>query len=81
MIINRKEALLYLVQKQQGNLSEAQSQIEPELLEKFRILGYIRCGKDKWQITSDGVKQSLFYREPTPEEREQGLQMYKLGIQ
>lgn len=81
MVINRKEALLYLVQKQQGNLSEAQSQIEPELLEKFRILGYIRCGKDKWQITSDGVKQSLFYREPTPEEREQGLQMHKLGIQ
>ncbi len=81
MISTMKEALLYLVQKQQGNLSEAQSQIEPELLEKFRILGYIRCGKDKWQITSDGVKQSLFYREPTPEEREQGLQMYKLGIQ
>jgi len=80
MITDRKKALLHLVQMQQGNLAEAQSQIEPELLEKFRILGYIRCGKDKWQITSDGVKQSLFYREPTPEEREQGLKMHKLGL-
>ena len=80
MITDRKKALLHLVQIQQGNLSEAQSQIEPKLLEKFRLLGYIRCGKDKWQITSEGVKQSLFYREPTPEEREQGLKMQKLGL-
>ncbi|MBQ9271629.1 MAG: hypothetical protein IJ218_05135 [Alphaproteobacteria bacterium] len=80
MITDRKKALLHLVQIQQGNLSEAQSQIEPELLEKFRILGYIRCGKDKWQITSIGIKQSLFYRDPTPEEAEQGRQMYKLDL-
>lgn len=80
MITKTKEALLYLVQKQQGNFAEAQSQIEPELLEKFRILGYIRHGNNKWQITSEGVKQSLFYREPTPQEVEQGKQMYALGI-
>ncbi|MBR6355216.1 MAG: hypothetical protein IKR92_00030 [Alphaproteobacteria bacterium] len=80
MITNCREALLFLVQKQQGQWNELQSQIEPKMLDWFKTMGYIRHGKDKWQITSAGVKQSLFYREPTPEEREQGLLMYQLGI-
>lgn len=80
MITERKKALLHLVQKQQGSWNEAQSQIEPELLEKFKTLGYLRHVGDKWQITSEGVRQSLFYREPTSAEREEGLQMHKLGI-
>ena len=80
MISTMKEALLYLVEKQQGNLAEAQSYVESELLDKFRILGYIRCGQNKWQITSAGVRQSLFYREPTAEEREQGKLMHQLDI-
>lgn len=80
MITNSKEALLFLVQKQQGNWNEAQTQVEPKLLEWLKDAGYIRHVSDKWQITSAGVKQSLFYREPTPEEREKGLLMYRLGI-
>jgi len=80
MTTNSKEALLLLVQKQQGKWDEAQSQIKPELLEWFITLGYIRHIKDKWQITSEGVRQSLFYREPTAKEREQGKLMYQLDI-
>lgn len=80
MITDRRKALLHLVRIQQGSWADAQSQIDPELLEKFRILGFIRHEADKWQITSIGIKQSLFYREPTPEECEQGRQMYKLNI-
>lgn len=81
MITDRKKALLHLVQIQQGNWVDAQSLIDSELLQQFYNLGFIRHVDDKWQITSIGIKQSLFYREPTPEEREQGLQMHKLGIQ
>lgn len=80
MITNAKEALLLLVQKKQGQWNEAQSKIEPKLLEWFITMDYIRHVKDKWQITSDGVKQSLFYREPTAEERELGKLMYQLDI-
>ena len=80
MVTNAKEALLLLVQKQQGKWNEAQSQIEPKLLEWFTTMRYIRHVKDKWQITSEGVKQSLFYREPTAEERELGEQMHRLDI-
>lgn len=70
MITNAKEALLLLVQKQQGQWNEAQSQIEPKLLAWFITMRYIRHVKDKWHITSEGIRQSLFYRELTPEERE-----------
>lgn len=80
MITNIKEALLLLVQKQQGKWNEVQQKIEPKLLEKFATLRYIRHVNDKWQITSEGVKQSLFYREPTAEEREEGLLMHQSGI-
>ena len=80
MITDRKKALLLLVQMQQGNWTDAQSQIDFELLQQFYNLGFIRHVGDKWQITSIGVKQSLFYREPTPEERKQGLKMQKLGL-
>lgn len=81
MITNAKEALLLLVQKQQGQWNEAQSQIEPKLLEWFITMRYIRHVNNKWQITSDGVRQSLFYREPTVDERELGNLMYELGAQ
>ena len=81
MITDRKKALLHLVQIQQGNWVDAQSLIDSELLQQFYNLGFIRHVDDKWQITSIGIKQSLFYRDPTPEEAEQGRQMYKLGIQ
>ena len=80
MITNAKEALLLLVQKQQGKWDEAQSQIEPKLLEWFTTMRYIRHVNNKWQITSDGVRQSLFYREPTTAEREQGKLMYQSDI-
>lgn len=79
MTTDIKEALLLLVQKQQGNWAAVQQEIEPKLLEKFITLRYIRHVKDKWQITSEGIRQSLFYREPTEEECEQGKQMQKLN--
>lgn len=80
MITNAKEALLLLVQKQQGQWNEAQSQIEPKLLAWFITMRYIRHVNDKWQITSEGIRQSLFYRELTPEERELGTLMYQLDV-
>ena len=80
MITKTNEALLHLVQKQQGNWAEIQKEVEPSLLERFTTLRYIRHVKDKWQITSEGVRQSLFYREPTPEECEQGKLMHQLDI-
>ena len=80
MITKTNDALLLLVQKQQGRWDEAQSQIEPELLERFKTLRYIRHVDDKWQITSEGIRQSLFYREPTAEERERGKLMHQLSI-
>ncbi len=80
MITDRKKALLHLVQIQQGNWVDAQSLIDSELLQQFYNLGFIRHVDDKWQITSIGIKQSLFYRDPTPEEAEQGRQMYKLDL-
>ena len=80
MITNAKEALLLLVQKQQGQWNEAQSQIEQKLLAWFITMRYIRHVNDKWQITSDGIRQSLFYREPTAEERELGTLMYQLDV-
>lgn len=80
MITNTKDALLLLAQKQQGKWNEVQSQIEPKLLERFKTLRYIRHVKDKWQITSEGIKQSLFYREPTAEERKEGFLMHQSGI-
>ena len=80
MITNAKEALLLLVQKQQGNWDELRQEVEPKMLEWFITLRYIRHVNDKWQITSEGVRQSLFYREPTAEEREQGKLMYWLSL-
>ncbi len=80
MITDRKKALLHLVQIQQGNWVDAQSLIDSELLQQFYNLGFIRHVDDKSQITSIGIKQSLFYRDPTPEEAEQGRQMYKLDL-
>lgn len=80
MITDRRKALLHLVQIKQGDWADAQSMIDSELLQQFYNLGFIRHIDDKWQITSIGVKQSLFYRDPTPEEREEGLLMHKSGI-
>jgi len=80
MITNSKEALLLLVQKQQGKWNEAQSLIEPKLLDWFTTMGYIRHGDDKWQITSAGVKQSLYHRELSPKEKELANLMYDLGL-
>ena len=80
MITNSKEALLHLVQKQQGNWSEEQSLVKPSLLDWFITMGYIRCGDDKWQITSAGVRQSLYHRELTPTEKELANLMYNLGL-
>lgn len=80
MIVNAKEALLLLVQKQQGKWDEAQSQIEPKLLEWFATLRYISHVENKWHITSEGIRQSLFYREPTPEERKLGNLIYELDV-
>ena len=80
MITDRRKALLHLVQIKQGDWADAQSVIDSELLQQFYNLGFIRHIDDKWQITSIGVKQSLFYRDPTPEEREEGLLMHKSGI-
>lgn len=80
MITDNKKALLYLVQMQQGSFNNVQSQIDSELLKRFEVLGFIRHVDDKWQITSIGIKQSLFYRDPTPEEKEQGRLMHKLGV-
>ena len=80
MITNSKEALLFLVQKQQGNWAEAQSVIEPNLLEWLTSMDYIRHSDGKWQITSDGVRQSLYYRELPPEKKEIANLMYNIGL-
>ncbi|MBQ7633297.1 MAG: hypothetical protein IJS88_04205 [Alphaproteobacteria bacterium] len=80
MITDRRKALLHLAHLQQGDWADAQAQIAPELLQQFYVLGFIRHEEDKWQITAIGIKQSLFYRDPTPEEAEQGRQMYKLDL-
>jgi hypothetical protein len=80
MITDRRKALLHLAHIQQGNWADAQERIDPKLLQQFYVLGFIRHEGDKWQITSIGIKQSLFYRDPTPEEREEGLLMHELNI-
>ena len=80
MITNVKEALLFLVQKQHGSWDEIQSQVEPKLIEWFETMGYIYHCKDKWHITSAGIRQSLYYRDPTPEERELGCFLYDLDV-
>ena len=72
MITNAKEALMFLVQKHQGNWDEVQSQVDPNLIEWFINLRYVCHVKDSWQITSEGIRKSLFYRDPTPEERALG---------
>ena len=69
MITDKEKALLRLVQLQQGNWCDIQAQIASHLLDKFYTLGFIRHEDDKWQITSIGVKQSLFYRDSTPEKK------------
>jgi len=80
MITNSKEALLLLVQKQQGKWNEVQSLVKPSLLDWFITMGYIRRSDDKWQITSDGVRQSLYHRELMPKEKEIANLMYGLGL-
>ena len=69
MITDKEKALLRLVQLQQGSWCDIQAQIDPQLLDKFYTLGFIRHEDDKWQITSIGVKQSLFYRLPESEKK------------
>lgn len=57
--------------KQRENYSEIQTTIEPRLLEKFEILGYIIHAKNEWQITPAGIEELQFYCENlTPQERE-----------
>ena len=69
MITDREKALLRLARLQQGSWDDIQAQIDPQLLDKFYTLGFIRHEDDKWQITSIGIKQSLFYRDPEPEKK------------
>lgn len=59
-----KEALLYLVKEQHGKWADVQELIEPQFLEEFETLGYLRHVDNKWQITSKGIRQSLYYAEP-----------------
>lgn len=80
MITNSKEALLYLVRKQQGKWDEEQALVKPSLLNWFITMGYIRQDDNKWQITSDGVRQSLYHRELTLTEKELANLMYNLGL-
>jgi len=71
MIKDTKEALLLVNQKQKGNLSDLQSVIDSNLLERFRLLGYIRYTAHGWQITPTGVEELNFYSaELSSEEKE-----------
>jgi len=48
---DRKEALGYLFYNGEGSLKELQEKIHPELIEQFRILGYIKIQGNSYSPT------------------------------
>ena len=80
ILTNRKEVLLYLKSKEQGNIADLVKKVAPELIESFVVLGFIRKGPKIWYLTAKGKKQCNFYREPTEEEAKRGCILDNLGI-
>ena len=89
MINDRKEAILFIANKQHGSKKELIGEIGEKFFNQFCRMGIIKKGitKDKleqvnstWQITKLGKEQEKFYREPTRLERLDGQCFYALGV-
>ena len=89
MISDRKEAILFIANKQHGGQIELIGEIGEKFFNQFCRMGFIKKGitKDKleqvnstWQITKLGNEQEKFYREPTRLERLDGQRFYALGV-
>lgn len=86
---DRKEAILYVAQKRNGTRDALIHKIGKDFYNQFCRMGFIKKGisvaeKKKaistWHITELGKKQTDFYREPNPEEKERGQVLFSLGI-
>lgn len=89
MISDRKEAILFIANKQHGSKKELIGEIGEKFFNQFWRMGFIKkvITKDKleqvnftWQITKLGKEQEKFYREPTRLERLDGQRFYALGV-
>ena len=89
MINDRKEAILFIANKQHGSKKELIGGIGEKFFNQFCRMGFIKKGitKDKleqvnstWQITKLGKEQEKFYREPTRLKRLDGQRFYALGV-
>lgn len=72
------EALTLAVSLKNGTVSELKKLICEDVFDKLVNWKWIQARKDAWCITGKGLRQSEFYRKPTPEEAEQGNLYHKL---
>ena len=89
MINDRKEAILFIANKQHGSKKELIGEIGEKFFNKFCLMDFIKKVNTKnkleqvnstWQITKLGKEQEKFYREPTRMERLDGQCFYALGV-
>ncbi len=89
MINDRKEAILFIANKQHGSKNELINQIGEKFFNQFCRMGFIKKGVTQnlgaqvhstWQITQLGKEQQEFYREPNSRERQDGRCFYALGV-
>lgn len=85
---DRKNAMLHIAEERRGTKDVLIETIGVELFNQFCRMGFIKKGVSTekknpvstWQITEQGEKQTLFYRNPTCEEKVLGQIYYALGI-
>ncbi len=89
MINDRKDALMFIANKQHGSKKELIGQIGEKFFNQFCRMGFIKKGvtqnmdakvSSTWKITELGKEQREFYREPTQKERLEGACFFALGV-
>lgn len=74
------EALTLVVSLKEGTISKLKELVCQKTLDKLVEWQWICLGKNDWRLTAAGLRQSRFYRKPSPEEAERGRLFHKLGI-
>ena len=71
-VLKTQKGILYLAEQTQGNWLEAEKVVGVSELNRFERLGYVRRTGIQWKITTSGLKQADFYREPAGEQKAEG---------
>ena len=70
----------YVVANKRGLISDLRKSFDKNLIDSFiktDRIQRVKGGKGEWKLSEF---METFYRQPTPEERQQGILLYNMGV-